>query len=262
MYLSYRGLLVRVASEGERKVPQLITDKDKEYLRRVFTERLRKPVTILFFTREQDCPLCKETRQFLDELVALSELLRLEVHELPADDAVAKQHGIDKVPAIKLRGEQDFGVRYFGIPMGYEFVAIVEDIIDVSWGTANLPAKAMELVLAIDKPVHIQVFVSPTCPYCPQAVRAAHKFAILNELVTADMVEVTEFPEVAKRYEVQGVPRTVANETSVMVGAYPDTALAQFAYFASQGKPAAGPGKGEMSGVAPSTQVTPVKLEE
>ena len=243
-------------------MPQLISDKDREYLKRVFSERLRKQVTILFFTREQDCPLCKETRQFLDELVALSDLLKLEVHELPADDAVARQHGIDKVPAIKLRGDRDFGVRYFGIPMGYEFVAIVEDVIDVSWGTADMPAKAMELVLAIDKPVHIQVFVSPTCPYCPQAVRAVHKFAVLNELVTADMVEVTEFPEVAKRYEVQGVPRIVANETSVMVGAYPDTALAQFAYFASEGKPVFGQGKDSPAVIAPSTQVTPVNLDK
>jgi glutaredoxin-like protein len=243
-------------------MPQLITDKDKEYLRRVFSERLRKPVTILFFTREQECLLCKETRQFLDELVPLSDLLRLEVHELPADDAVAKLHGIDKVPAIKLRGEQDFGVRFFGIPMGYEFIAIVEDIIDVSWGAADLPAKAMELILAIDKPVHIQVFVSPTCPYCPQVVRAAHKFAILNEFVTADMVEVTEFPEMAKRYEVQGVPRIVANETSVMVGAYPDTSLAQFAYFASEGKPASVQGKDAPAGTAPSTQVTPIAPEK
>ncbi len=214
--------------------PNLISDKDRAFLAKVFSDRLRKPVTLLFFTKPDECQFCRETRGFLDELVGLSDKLKVEEYDLAKDAEVARKHGIDKAPAIKLRGEQDFGVRYFGIPAGYEFVALVEDIIDVSWGTADLPPKAMELVLGISRPLHLQVFVSPTCPYCPQAVRAAHKFAILNELITADMVEVTEFPEVAARYEVQGVPKIVANETSHIVGALPEVALAQFAAFAAE----------------------------
>lgn len=217
-------------------MPSLISDKDRAYLQQVFSDRLRKPVTLLFFTKAEECLLCRETRAFLAELVALNEMLKLEEHDLVRDAEVAKLHGIDKAPAIKLRGAQDYGVRYFGIPAGYEFMALVEDIIDVSWGTADLSPKAMELVLGISRPVHLQVFVSPTCPYCPQAVRAAHKFAILNELITADMIEVTEFPEVAARYEVVGVPKIVANETSHIVGALPEVALAQFAAFAADKK--------------------------
>jgi glutaredoxin-like protein len=132
-------------------------------------------------------------------------------------------------------------VRFFGIPAGYEFVAIVQDIIDVSWGTAELPMKAMELVMAVDKPLHLQVFVSPTCPYCPTVVRAAHKFAILNEMISADMIEISEFPEYAKRYEVQGVPKIVANDGTSIVGALPEVAIAQFAAFAVDAKGVPGP---------------------
>jgi len=217
-------------------MPDLISEKDRAFLQKVFSDRLRKPVTLLFFTKPEECKYCSEMRGFLQELVALNDKLTVEEHDLARDADVAKQHGIDKAPAIKLRGAQDYGVRYFGIPAGYEFMALVEDIIDVSWGTADLSPKAMELVLGISRPVHLQVFVSPTCPYCPQAVRAAHKFAILNELITADMVEVTEFPEVAAKYEVVGVPKIVANETSHVVGALPEVALAQFAAFAADKK--------------------------
>ena len=217
-------------------MPDLISEKDRAFLQKVFSDRLRKPVTLLFFTKPEECKYCSEMRGFLQELVALSDMLTVEEHDLVKDAEVARKHGIDKAPAIKLRGERDYGVRYFGIPAGYEFVALVEDIIDVSWGTADLPPKAMELVLGISRPVHLQVFVSPTCPYCPRAVRAAHKFAILNELITADMVEVTEFPEVAARYEVQGVPKMVANGTSSLVGALPEVAIAQFAAFAADRK--------------------------
>ena len=78
---------------------------------------------------------------------------------------------------------------------------------------------------ALRDPVHIQVFVTPTCPYCPCAVVLAHKLAMASELVTADMVEATEFPHLANKYHVHGVPRTVVNETIHIEGAVPEAAL-------------------------------------
>jgi glutaredoxin len=71
----------------------------------------------------------------------------------------------------------------------------------------------------------MQVFVTPTCPYCPQAVLLAHKMALESDLVTADMVEATEFPHLSMKYSVMGVPRTVINETVHMEGAAPEPLL-------------------------------------
>jgi len=67
----------------------------------------------------------------------------------------------------------------------------------------------------------MQAFVSPTCPYCPKAVRAAHRFAMANDNITGDMVEVSEFPHLAVKYDVQGVPKTVINEKVDLVGGQP-----------------------------------------
>jgi protein-disulfide isomerase len=74
----------------------------------------------------------------------------------------------------------------------------------------------------VTEPVHIQVFVTPTCPYCPQAVFMAHQFAMENPLIRADMVEAIEFPQLANKYRVQGVPRVVFNETVHQEGAAPE----------------------------------------
>lgn len=214
----------------------LIKEKDAEFLRQTFADRLRSDVTILFFTQEHECMYCRETREFLEEMVALSDKVHLETYDLVEDAKKAEEHGIDKIPAIKLVGDQDLGVRFFGMPMGYEFNVIVDDIIDVSWGTSEMDPETMGNVLPIDERMHVQVFVSPTCPYCPQMVRAAHKFAILNPSITADMVEMTEFPQLVQRYNVMGVPKTIINEEFSLEGAYPEKAFSEYLKFASQGK--------------------------
>lgn len=72
------------------------------------------------------------------------------------------------------------------------------------------------------KPVHMQVFVTPTCPYCPQAVILAHQMAFYSDKVKADMVEISEYPHLAQKYNVQGVPRTTINENWYQEGAAPE----------------------------------------
>jgi alkyl hydroperoxide reductase subunit AhpF len=120
-----------------------IKEKDAELLSQRFAERLRSDVTLVFFTQEHECMYCRETREFLEELVALSDKIHLETYDLVNDAEEAKAHGIDKIPAIKIIGDIDHGVRYFGMPMGYEFTVIVEDIIDVSWGTSEMDPETM-----------------------------------------------------------------------------------------------------------------------
>ncbi len=214
----------------------LISDKDKDMLTETFADKLRSDVTVLFFTQEHECMYCRETREFVEELTALSDKLHLETYDLVNDAEVAEAHGIDKIPAIKLIGEEDHGVRYYGMPMGYEFTVIVEDIIDVSWGTSNMDPETMGNVMPIDTKTHIQVFVSPTCPYCPQMVRAAHKFAILNPSITADMVEMTEFPQLVQKYDVMGVPKTIVNEEFSIEGMHSEKAFSEYVKMASEGK--------------------------
>jgi glutaredoxin-like protein len=124
-------------------------------------------------------------------------------------------------------GEQsrDYGIRYFGIPSGYEFSSLIEDIMMVSSGQSGLSAATKEVLANLEKPVHLQVFVTPTCPYCPQAVLLAHKLAFESDKVKADMVEAIEFPHLSMKYQVQGVPRTVINETVHQEGAAPEAML-------------------------------------
>jgi glutaredoxin-like protein len=205
----------------------LISAKDAEQLRKEFETELTNPVKLIMFTQTIECQFCKETRQIIQEVADLSDKITAEIYNFVTDKAVADMYGIDKIPATAILrvedGEdRDFGIRFYGIPSGYEFTSIIEDIMDVSKGQSGLMPKTIESVASLVEPVHFQVFVTPTCPYCPQAVRLAHKLAIESDLIRSDMIEAIEFPQLANRYSVYGVPRTVINETVHQEGAVPE----------------------------------------
>jgi len=199
----------------------VLSDHDKEHLKRLF-ETLTDEVTVTMFTQEFECPYCKDTRALLQEVAALSPKIRLEVYDFVKDAQKAKDLGVDKIPAIIVTGKKPYRMRFFGIPAGYEFISLMEAITDASKGTTSLSQATKDRIKQITKPVHIQVFVTTVCPYCPSMVRLAHQLAVESELVTADMIEGMEFPHLAHKYGVMGVPKTIINETFEVVGAVPE----------------------------------------
>jgi glutaredoxin-like protein len=206
----------------------LLREKDREHLIQEFAE-LEQPVALVVFTQEFECQYCKETRQIAEELAELSDRLSVQVYDFVADKELAEQYGVDKIPAtvVTLGGDEarDYGIRYYGIPSGYEFSSLVHDILMVSVGESGLSGATRNWISELTEPLHLQVFVTPTCPYCPQAVLLAHQLALESDLIQADMVEATEFPELSIKYQVMGVPRTVINDTVHVEGAAPEPVL-------------------------------------
>lgn len=198
----------------------MIKDNDRKQLQDLLAKRLNQPVTLVMFSSENNCDYCVQTRALLEELAALSDRITVQVHDLKSP--AAEQYGVTQAPSFALVNGKDYGIRYFGIPAGYEFSALIDDIVDVSNGDSGLQAATKSALAGLQTPLHLQVFVTPTCPYCPRAVRLAHQMAIESPLVRADVVEATEFPELAERYEVMGVPRTVVNEHYYIEGALPE----------------------------------------
>lgn len=148
----------------------LIPQENQDFLRDKFATDLIDEVSMTFFTQGeskllvpgQECMYCGETRQLLEEVTALSPKLHLEILDFGADSEKAYALGVDKIPAIVFNRDGGGGVRYYGVPAGYEFSSLIEDIIDVSQGEVELTAESKESLKTVDKDVHIQVFVTPT----------------------------------------------------------------------------------------------------
>ena len=213
---------------------EMLNKEVREATQKKFESDLVHPVQLILFTQEpgrlvvpdhikgQECLYCKETRQLLEEVSGLSEKIALTIYDFTADADKAKEYGVDKIPGLVIRNTEDYGIRFFGIPSGYEFMSLIEAIADVSKGQTGLSPKTREALQTLQQDVRIQVFVTPTCPYCTMAVRFAHQFAMASPRIRGEMVESTEFPHLAQKYKVFGVPKTVINETVFVEGAVPE----------------------------------------
>lgn len=188
---------------------------------------VQSPVILAMFTQDFECDTCNGTRQIIEEVAELSDLVSVEVHDIQNSSELARLLGADKVPAIVVLDAdgRDHGIRFFGIPAGYEFTSLIEAIVLVGTGNTGLDESTHAFLDGLEGPLHLQVFVTPSCPYCPPAVMLAHQFAYASDKVTADMVEVTEFPHLGQKYDVMGVPRTVINEHTYLEGAAPEQML-------------------------------------
>ncbi|MCD6400463.1 MAG: thioredoxin family protein, partial [Anaerolineales bacterium] len=208
----------------------LLNDDIKQQVREVFAD-LKEPVEILFFGQAEDCDYCDDTRQLVEEVGELSDSISVSTFDLNKDSDIAKKFNVDKAPGILIGGKNethviDYGIRYAGIPSGHEFSSLIQDILMVSSQDSGLSEAAREFLKNLDEPVHLQVFVTPTCPYCPRAVVLAHRLAFESPKVQAEMIEATEFPMLSSKFGVSGVPDTSINHgKSKVVGAVPEDHL-------------------------------------
>lgn len=205
----------------------LLPVEKKEALKSDLKEKMVDSVSIIMFTQEVECQFCSDTRQLVQEFQTLSHKIKVEVYDFMADGDKVKQYGIEKIPALAVVGKKDYGVRIYGIPYGYELKTLVEAVINVSKGTTDLSEKTKSILADVKAPVHIQVFVTLTCPHCPTAATIAHKLAIESDFVKADVIDSNEFPQVAQKYSVTGVPKIVINEKVEFVGAFSEDLFAE-----------------------------------
>ncbi|GAP10240.1 glutaredoxin-like domain protein [Bellilinea caldifistulae] len=211
----------------------LLDDEIRNQVRDVLTGMVH-PVEIIFFgSQSEPCEYCEDTRQLLEEVTSLSDKLTLQVFDLNKDAVLARQYNVDKAPGFVILGKSgdnldDFGIRYAGIPAGHEFTSLINDILIVSKRDSGLSPETREFLNNLNQKVLLQVFVTPSCPYCPRAVVLAHQMALESPMVEAEMIEAMEFNSLADQFNVSGVPHTVINSgKGEVVGAVPESHLVQ-----------------------------------
>jgi alkyl hydroperoxide reductase subunit AhpF len=145
---------------------QLLNDEIIKQIKEVFNG-LKNPVHMMYFGSKSDCPYCDDTRQLVEEVAAISDLISIAVYDMEADADLAAKYNVDKAPGLVIaarEGEQvtDFGVRLSGIPSGHEFTSLIQDIILVSNRDSGLNPQTRAFLKGLDKPILLQVFVTPT----------------------------------------------------------------------------------------------------
>jgi alkyl hydroperoxide reductase subunit AhpF len=139
----------------------LIRDEDAAQIRERL-QQMANPVRLVHFTQELNLELGAETLQLVQELAALSDKLSLEVFNFLLDEGKVTEYGVDKVPATVIRNGKDYGIRFYGLPAGYEFSVLLDAILAVSKGDSGLLAASRTRLAQITQPLHLEVFVTPT----------------------------------------------------------------------------------------------------
>ena len=204
-----------------------LNEEVRKELKQVFSE-LDKKVELHVFSEELECRFCKETVALCQEVSEIMpEKIEVKTYNFYQDKEAKEKFGVERVPAIALTNEdgEDNGLRFFGVPSGYEFSSLVEAVKMVSTGKTMLSEETKQFLDELESPVDLQVFVTPSCPYCPGAVILALQMAAHSPNVKAAMVEAQEFPQLSAKFAVRGVPRTVINEVAFQEGAAPEAMI-------------------------------------
>ncbi len=139
----------------------LIGEDDAQEIRERLKEMVN-PVKLVHFTQELNLEYGREAKELLEELTALSDKLSVEVYNFLLDKEKVAEYNVDKVPATAVRNGKDYGIRFYGLPAGYEFSTLLDAIIDVSKGDSGLGPESKEKLGHVTQPVHLEVFVTPT----------------------------------------------------------------------------------------------------
>jgi glutaredoxin-like protein len=182
-------------------------------------------VRIIFFEQSIGCETCAPTRRALQQIVEETSDATLEVLNLVLDKEKAAEYGIDRVPALIISAPGCDRIRYYGAPLGNELPTLVDAVRLAATGQTALSEQSRAQLRALETPVRLRVFFTPTCVYCPQMISLANQAAVESKFVSTVAIDATEFPDLVRRYNVNGVPKTVINDTQEIMGATPEDAF-------------------------------------
>ena len=182
-------------------------------------------VRIIFFEQSIGCETCAPTRRVLEQISQDNPDVALETFNLVLDKDKAAEYGIDRVPAILIATPRCDRIRYYGAPLGNELPTLLEAIHMAASGQTVLSEQNRARLKTLAAPVTLQVFFTPSCVYCPQMISLANRAAIESPLVSTVAIDATEFPDLVRRYNVNGVPKTVINDAAEIMGAASEDAF-------------------------------------
>jgi alkyl hydroperoxide reductase subunit AhpF len=138
-----------------------LSGQDEEIVRKEF-ERIGGPVKLTVFASELGAESNAQTVALVKEVAALSDKLSVSVLNPHIDRDEAAKYAVDVSPAVVVEGAQDYGIRFLGMPAGYEFSNLIDSIIAASNGETGLSAETKAALAELTDDVTIKVFATPT----------------------------------------------------------------------------------------------------
>ena len=184
-------------------------------------EQLPNDIPLYLFTAKgHEDVFTHANREVIRAFRQLSDKITLREYDL--DHKLAKEWKVTHSPTLVIAPEK-YGIHWLGAPMGEEARTFLEILILIGLGQSQLSDQALKVIKKIDSARHIKIFVSPTCPYCPQQAINAVKAAIeMPDNISLEIIDIQSEPELADQYSAQSVPQAYANDILIGQGAQPE----------------------------------------
>lgn len=146
---------------------KLLNQELVDQIQDIFAAQLTHQVEIIYFGKSEACEACEDTHQLLEEISALSDKLHLSEQNIDENSNLAHQYQVDHAPSLVICGREehgllDYGIRFIGIPSGYEFSSLIQAILLVSKRDSRLSIETRNELKSISVPVNLKVFTTPT----------------------------------------------------------------------------------------------------
>ena len=196
------------------------SDTEKAFLRqlRQTFEQLPNEIPLfLFVERGQDDAFVQACRQIIRAFRELTP--KITIKEYPLDHQLAPKWGVESSPTLLLDPEH-YNIRWLGAPIGEEGRSFLEAMMLLGMGKSGMSDQSLNVVQRIESPRQVKIFVSPTCPYCPQQVVNGLRAAIeMPDLVSLEIIDIQSRPDLAEQYNAHSVPQAYANDVLIGQGA-------------------------------------------
>lgn len=220
----------------------LIPPQERSRLKRDFRKHLRNEVRLRMYTQRpspiaipgRECRYCPEVQQLMEELAGLSPNLSLETVEFHIEPEKAREDGVARIPAVLVGPESGGRLRFYGRPMGYQMLALIDSLKSFSRGSTRLSVNTRRQLRRVDRPVHMQVFVAPGSETAAGMAFLALAMAVESASIQTDVIDVEEFPDLGRRYGVRQMPLTIINEFTTVSGMVPEDELLEKVLLAGQ----------------------------
>jgi thioredoxin reductase (NADPH) len=186
-------------------------------LRATFAQMPNDIPLLLFTDSAREDVFAQANRQVIRAFRELTDKITLREYGLDHD--VARQYNVTESPTLLIAPEQ-FNIRWIGAPMGEEARTFLELMMLVGSGNSNASEQSLKVLERIDTPRNIKIFISPSCPYCPQqAVNGAKAAVARPDLFSLELIDIQCRPDIAQQYSAHSVPVAYANEALIGQGA-------------------------------------------
>ncbi len=205
----------------------MIPLREQELIRERFSQELKGPVKIDFFTQRptpvfvpgrEDCRFCPEAGQMLEEIAHLSSQIELRARELGSDRAIEERYGIERAPSTVVRGVVNRPVVFVGVAAGELFPVLIESIVDASGPPPELAPAVKRRLKRLKRSVRVRVYVALTAPYCAEQARLAQLLGVANQHIRSEIVELSEYPQLAQQLDIRAVPTTIIDGKVTLTG--------------------------------------------